>query len=570
MHTVQNLSGSDRKTGLLIKHILPYAFTALLIMLFLITDSSTVLKAQTPGTSNYNFPVGHQITLISNPAGGTPPYHVQWYSGSSATCSSASDTAISGATSSTYTFTPTTVASTYYCYQVVDSATAPVTTWSTSDRINIYSVLIADPPTPQLSTINLGSSITLVSNARGGTPPYTYQWYNNPSSSDCLSGTLIPGATSPTLTISPAANTHYCYWVYDSSAPQESINSTSALVIVKQPPPLPLCTCGQQEYSCSTSGTSSPLCSGGCPANCPAVYTSCGYTGHLGHGIVADDVGGSAATCTVPSPPSLYIQTNPTTVGNSDLITATSYSADDNVQIFVCPATITTGGAGSHGVQTQVQPVFAVTSGGGGGTSPSTCTASASGIGRAQTDASLLSIGSYYVYAYDTNVQLSSQTQTLYVNSQPPLPPCNVGTSANCNTGAPNYFTGSSSCISTTPAQSGGCYPGKGNGACNYLCSGIVQASSQQCKVNAQAIAQGFVLTLSLPALLALGVGLGGGGIVLLGGIIAVLLGFIPLIAILILFGAANALLSGIAAAIVGGASSIGGVALPALPAWCL
>jgi len=83
--------------------------------------------------SNAIISSGQSITLTANPSGGTPPYSYQWYSGTSSNC--LNDAPISGATSSTYTASPTT--STYYCYKVTDSASTPETNMSASDLVTV-------------------------------------------------------------------------------------------------------------------------------------------------------------------------------------------------------------------------------------------------------------------------------------------------------------------------------------------------------------------------------------------------------------------------------------------------
>ncbi len=64
---------------------------------------------------------GSQETLTSHVSYGTTPYSYQWKSGSSQSCGS--DSAIGGATSSTYSLTaPSTPETLYYCYTVTDAA----------------------------------------------------------------------------------------------------------------------------------------------------------------------------------------------------------------------------------------------------------------------------------------------------------------------------------------------------------------------------------------------------------------------------------------------------------------
>jgi len=166
------------------------------------------------------------ITLTANPSGGTTPYTYQWFYGnSSSTCT----TSISGATSSTYTASPT--ASTYYCYKVTDSATTPTSNTSASDLVTVNPALAVNvTPASPINTYTY-LTVTLNATASGGTPPYTYQWYNATSGT----ATAISGATSSTLSLQFTASGTYTYFVEvndSSSAGSESVNSTNATINV--------------------------------------------------------------------------------------------------------------------------------------------------------------------------------------------------------------------------------------------------------------------------------------------------------------------------------------------------
>ncbi len=183
------------------------------------TDLVTVNPALLAGSVTPSAPTldqGQSVTLTANPSGGTTPYSYQWYSGSTIACTS--DTAISGATSSTYSATPS--GSTYYCYQVTDSATSPTQVTSSTDRVTVNPQLSIGSVTP-VSPTYYGTPITLTANPSGGTTPYSYQWYSG-SSAACTSDTAIPGATSATYSASPSSSTYYCYYVKDSASTPES------------------------------------------------------------------------------------------------------------------------------------------------------------------------------------------------------------------------------------------------------------------------------------------------------------------------------------------------------------
>lgn len=156
-------------------------------------------SAGTPNASPSSIPSGQSSTLSVNPTG-TGPFTYQWYVGNSGNTT----TAITGATSSFTTVSPTVTTSywvrvTGQCLPVSDS---PATT------VTVTCSPIASGPTAQPSTINSGSSSTLFFTTNGS-GPFTIQWYvgnvgdtSNP----------IQGATSTSTLVSPAAST--LYWVH--------------------------------------------------------------------------------------------------------------------------------------------------------------------------------------------------------------------------------------------------------------------------------------------------------------------------------------------------------------------
>lgn len=91
------------------------------------------LSANSPTPSNTAINFGNSITLTAHPTGGTLPYAYQWFSGASPTCTS--DASIGGATSNTYTASPT--SNTYYCYSVTDSALQPSSSYSTAAYVSV-------------------------------------------------------------------------------------------------------------------------------------------------------------------------------------------------------------------------------------------------------------------------------------------------------------------------------------------------------------------------------------------------------------------------------------------------
>jgi hypothetical protein len=190
-------------------------------------DSVTVSLALVAGPitpSGLTINNGQSITLISAGSGGTTPYSYQWYSAGS--CPSGS--LISGATLSTLSASPP--STTTYSYKVTDSAYSSVSQCSSGDTVKVSPTLAARSITPSNPTIDMGQVIVLTSQASGGTPALSYQWYSDGS---CI--TAIPGATSSIYTASPTATASYSYKVTDSANPPVSECSSTDTVFVSAP-----------------------------------------------------------------------------------------------------------------------------------------------------------------------------------------------------------------------------------------------------------------------------------------------------------------------------------------------
>ncbi len=133
-----------------------------------VLNSEVVANPITPTSPQIK--TGGNVVLTANPSGGSGTYTYQWYSGTSSTCSS--DTAIAGATSSTYTASPT--QDTYYCYQSTDQLGESAT--STTDNVIVLQPIL--PVIAVSNTMVLGSSGQITFNAiiRPTTAPYTYNF----------------------------------------------------------------------------------------------------------------------------------------------------------------------------------------------------------------------------------------------------------------------------------------------------------------------------------------------------------------------------------------------------------
>ncbi len=183
-------------------------------------------------------------------SGGTSPYAVTLYSGTSTTCSSdttvvSTTTGVVGPTT-TFNFNAPT-STTEYCVSVKDSATVPVTTTSLA-QFTVDPALNAaiSPASPHIDS---GQSITLTAVPSQGTQPYPYQWYTG---SGCAAADEIPGATSSTYMVSPTSTASYSVKVTDSSIGSPTVAvcasaavSVSPVLSVAISPVAPLIDSGQ-------------------------------------------------------------------------------------------------------------------------------------------------------------------------------------------------------------------------------------------------------------------------------------------------------------------------------------
>ena len=231
-------------------------------------------------------PQGQWVFLSANPAGGTPPYTVVWYSGTYPQCSG--DTTFMGVglqLNVSYA-----AGSQYYCYVANDSGSPQqVSSPLTAALVSVNPALVAGAITPASVTIDSGRSVVLTSHAAGGTPPYTVSWYA--SSTGSQSCDLVSAGAGPALNVSPTTNTTYCYSVADASqgSPPESPYSTAASVnvdpaLVAGPvtPAAPPIDTGQSVVlSASPSGGTGPgtysiQCYTGSSTTCSAAMTAVG------------------------------------------------------------------------------------------------------------------------------------------------------------------------------------------------------------------------------------------------------------------------------------------------------
>ena len=194
------------------------------------TNSSTAAITVVSGPAISAQPQSQSIApngtaTLSVTATGTGTLTYQWYVGVSGNTSSP----VAGATNSTFT-TPALTATTDYWVQV--SASGPPVEQTNSNTAAITVVVV---PAPAISVQPLSQSVVpgqtaTLSVTATGTGALTYQWYSG------LSGNTanpIAGATNSTFT-TPALTANTSYWVQvsESGPPNESTESSSAVVVV--------------------------------------------------------------------------------------------------------------------------------------------------------------------------------------------------------------------------------------------------------------------------------------------------------------------------------------------------
>ena len=102
-----------------------------------------------------------------------------------------------------------------------------------TNTITINPQLLANEITPQAPSIDTGQSLTLTSNAVGGTTAYSYKWYTNIAGNPaCNAANVITGQTGSTISVSPTTSNSYTYQVTDSASTNEVVCSAADTVTV--------------------------------------------------------------------------------------------------------------------------------------------------------------------------------------------------------------------------------------------------------------------------------------------------------------------------------------------------
>jgi len=131
---------------------------------------------------------------------------------------------VSGATSNTYTFDPSS-SGTYNVYVAVTDSTG-ATQNSNTLFLTVYSAISVSISAP-VTTMTTGQSIQINASASGGNGQFTYQWYVN--------GNPVSGATSPTFVFKPSSNGTYSIYVTVTDSTGKTSASSPITINVNSP-----------------------------------------------------------------------------------------------------------------------------------------------------------------------------------------------------------------------------------------------------------------------------------------------------------------------------------------------
>ncbi|HEV2429080.1 MAG TPA: PKD domain-containing protein, partial [Thermoplasmata archaeon] len=174
---------------------------------------------------------GQTLTLTAVATGASGPVSYQWYSGGSAPCNS--NSAISGANTSTLMTTPISAPSSY-CVVAMDSS--GVAASSPLDTVSVSPSLGTPTLSPSSPSVDRGQSVSFTAAWTGGTPGFAATLFSV-SGSPAACSNLVQSMTTPaggprTATFAPVAppiNTSYCVLVSDSSVGDPPAFSSSPI-----------------------------------------------------------------------------------------------------------------------------------------------------------------------------------------------------------------------------------------------------------------------------------------------------------------------------------------------------
>jgi Immunoglobulin domain/Immunoglobulin I-set domain len=184
-----------------------------------------------------------QTATFSAAASGTPTPTVQWQQ---STDGGATFSNISGATSTTYSFTPTVAQSGYQYHAVFTNTVSTATTTAATLIVNPAAVAPVITLNPTSQTVNAGQTATFTA-AASGTPTPTVQWQQSTGSGAPF--TDIPGATSTSYTFTTTASQNgYQY----RAVLKNTVNSatTTAATLTVNPALATTTTCAKTSKVC--------------------------------------------------------------------------------------------------------------------------------------------------------------------------------------------------------------------------------------------------------------------------------------------------------------------------------
>ena len=274
-----------------------------------------------PSNTAKSYCVGTAATPLTVAATcGTAQALYQWYSNT--TSNNTGGTAISGATSASYTPSTASAGTTYY-YVVVSNANNSKATSAVSGAITINALptVTTQPSTAAQTVLANATTNALTIAVSGGV---SYQWYSNTSNAN-TGGTSISAATSTSYTPSSATiGTHYYYAVATNSNGCTINTNTSGLITINALTPVVSITAGSYTYNGSAQGPNSATNTG----------TGTSYTySYAGTGSTA-----YSASATAPTAAGTYTVTA-TVAANGNYASASSSATA--FTIATAPLTIT-------------------------------------------------------------------------------------------------------------------------------------------------------------------------------------------------------------------------------------
>jgi gliding motility-associated-like protein len=339
-------------------------------------------------------------SITATPAGGTPAYAYQWFTGSN------TSSPISGATTATLSSRPAGA----YTVQITDASGCTTTTTSTITEPSI-GLIATQAATNNVSCFGGNDGSTGV-NALFGTSPYTYAW----------TGPGTYAATTANISGLSASATPYTVVVTDNNGCTETISVT-----ITQPTALAIATT-QVDVLCfgNSTGSINATTSGG-----TTPYNSFAWTKNGSAYATTEDISALGA--------GTYVLT--TTDNNGCTATATVNITQPSAALTLSTTQVNVNCNGNSTGSIDLTPA--------GGTSPYTYAWTGSVTTQ---DLSNLAAGTYNVTVTDNNGCTATTSATI---TQPAVPTAGViaGTQTICSGGNPVAFTSTTAGTTTIPTS---------------------------------------------------------------------------------------------------------------------